>query len=96
MTQVTFKRFRGVYTLRLDGHAGYNPGNDVVCAGISAIVFALMGYVENFGKKKSIEYSSGRAEIRAKGCKKAFDMAYIGLRQIEMQYPENLQVTEQT
>ena len=39
MTTVTFEKQQGGYVaITLVGHAGYNPGKDIVCAGISTLV----------------------------------------------------------
>ena len=91
--------------LIVSGHAGYaEKGKDIVCAGISSIVSALHGYIENY--PDCVSYSSFSdedggfmditAEFPAKAesaVKAAFDMALIGLLQIEMSYPNNVTVS---
>ncbi|MGI5947729.1 MAG: ribosomal-processing cysteine protease Prp [Lachnospiraceae bacterium] len=41
MTTITVKKIKEVYDIKLEGHANYQPGNDIVCAGVSALTFAL-------------------------------------------------------
>ena len=48
MTTAWYWRKGGRHHLHISGHAGYAaPGEDIVCAGISAIGYALMGYLRN-------------------------------------------------
>lgn len=89
----------GRYKLRLRGHAGYNPGNDIVCAATSAIVFALMGYLanakEHISDTVTLDYAPGEVSIDVLGddtLSPAFTMAYIGLAQIAESYPENIKI----
>ena len=41
MTTITIKKIKEVYDIKLEGHANYQPGTDIVCAGVSALTFAL-------------------------------------------------------
>lgn len=100
MTQVTISTFdrNGVRyrCLRAENHAG----DDRVCAGISAICFALAGYLLN-RESEGLEYSLivGDAEITAKDTavtQEAFMMAEIGLRQIEQTYGDYIHVDVNT
>ncbi len=83
-------------TMVVKGHAGYNPGNDIVCAGCSAIITMLAGYLVNrLDRTKLIkmEMESGNADIHVKGdAVEVFEMAVIGLMQIEKAYPQNVKV----
>lgn len=38
MIQITIKAASGDMTIEAKGHALYNPGNDIVCAAVSAIL----------------------------------------------------------
>lgn len=87
----------GSYALSLRGHAGYNPGNDPVCAGVSSLLFALLGYLRNnsghITEVRAMAYESGEADIDLDGdmtLRPAFEMAVIGLLQIAQKYPENI------
>lgn len=96
MVEIVFEEAGNRCYLAMHGHAGYNPGNDVVCAGVSAIVCALAGYIANAdGLKISTErYEPGEAEFDVEGdALQVFEMAYIGLAQIAQKYPQNVQIT---
>lgn len=87
--------------LEMTGHAEYNPGNDVVCAGASSIVYTLAGYLSCAGHEPELmqlEPGSARISIDISksehrvAIKTAFDMAAIGLLQLEKTYPSHVQV----
>lgn len=99
MVDVHFAFSPGRYRMTLRGHAGYNPGNDVVCAGVSSIVFSLLGWLANASEHitttRAMQYEPGRVDIDVSGdavLQTAFDMALIGISQIEQSYPENVHV----
>jgi uncharacterized protein YsxB (DUF464 family) len=76
------------------GHAGYDPGKDVVCAGISALVCALAGYALDAPGGDAV-LESGGALIRCRAgvrTQTAFEVVLRGLRQIELSYPEHIRV----
>lgn len=92
--------------LQIDGHAEYNKGNDIVCAGVSAIAYNLASYLQvqeipftfkdNPGdflcgvKKSEIETIDVNRELE--DIKTFFEYSYIGLFQIERLYPNNVSV----
>ena len=82
--------------MKVNGHAGYNPGNDIVCAGVSAIVTMLAGYLINRLDRTQLvkmELDNGNADIQVTGdAVEIFEMATIGLMQIEKAYPKNVKV----
>jgi uncharacterized protein YsxB (DUF464 family) len=99
MVQVSFYADGGHYRLKLDGHAGYNPGNDIVCAAVSSLVFALLGYLanatEHITDRTGIKCAPGSVDIDVTGddmLLPAFETAYIGLSQIADKYPDNVNV----
>lgn len=89
------------FYLKVTGHANYaEHGKDIVCAGVSAITQALESFVENEtlecdisespdGGYSSVYAINGDERIRA-----AFDMAFIGMIQIEMAHPSFVTVTK--
>lgn len=86
--------------LSIRGHAGYHPGCDIVCAGVSAIAFALLGWLSNnpesITETRRSQWSEGSVELDIlgdKGLRTAFQMAVIGLWQIAGQYPDNVQIS---
>ncbi len=81
--------------LTVQGHSGYNPGNDIVCAGCSSITGMVAGYFINHNKGVvENELHSGYAKIHIKGnVKKLFEMVLIGFLQIEQSYPQNIKIS---
>lgn len=83
------------YLITAQGHA---TGNEKVCAGVSAILYSLAGWIVN--NEQALVYhtqklKSGDAALEWWGgieAKTAFDMAVIGMLQIEKKYPENIEV----
>lgn len=41
MTEIYFGEREGRYSIQAEGHAGYRPGNDIVCAAISVLLQTL-------------------------------------------------------
>lgn len=87
-------------TLEMNGHA-YREGSDdgaKVCAAASGIALALMGYIRNAPKdrvkSRELHQSSGNARVMAVGTEllPVFEMAAIGLMQIEQSYPDHIEV----
>lgn len=87
------------HTLSVNGHAGYaDKGSDIVCAGVSAIVYALIGWLENNSEDTtfvSVDDSNGEAVIACEGDDKvsvAFYMAAIGIENIANTYPAHVSI----
>lgn len=81
--------------LRVSGHAGYaERGKDIICAGVTAIVFALLGYLVNIDGtlQYETEESTGYVCIVSNSVDKrvesAFEMALVGLMQLEREHPK--------
>ena len=89
-------------TLDIIGHAGFNPGNDVVCAAISTVAYNLINVVSELVKDGKAEIGelteiSGHIwfvfqiyDVRL--LKIVTNYATIGLKMIAEQYPEHLEV----
>ena len=85
------------------GHADYDPGNDVVCAAVSALMYQLKGSVENLltGGKKIYRTEPGHYEVKYKAPNKdegyrasiIYNCAIIGLLQVEATYPSFVRMT---
>lgn len=87
------------HTLTVLGHANYDEyGKDIVCAGVSAIVQALIGWLENNPCNVeciSIDEQRGEVIIACEGGEDiaaVFYMASIGLEQIAVSYPDHVQI----
>lgn len=85
----------GRHTLRMTGHA---TGNELVCAGASAIAYALLGALQNMDghvRYLDSETASGALWVCAEGdgqVEAVFLMAVVGLLQIEKAHPGSIHV----
>lgn len=87
------------HTLVVKGHANYNEyGKDIVCAGVSSLVQALIGWIEeNYYKADciNIDKKTGEVIVSCEGgddVAAIFQMASIGLEQIADSYPDHVQI----
>ena len=82
---------RVVFTDRrvtVQGHAGYAPkGQDVVCAAVSALVYALIATLKETENIRETVIRPGYATVAAKERDRAFDVVRGGLAQIAARYP---------
>ena len=95
MIRVNYLREGDTHKLSVQGHAGWSQhGNDIVCAGVSAISFALMGYLHNAGSDiAEAQADSGNLYVECSGdVAGAFDMAMVGYLQIARKYPQCVDV----
>ena len=98
MTRIYAELEGGRCLLSMDGHA---TGSPEVCAAISGIVYSLAGYLANAerdGRAEvyTMDLDAGKVLIHCHGdagTAGACEMAVIGLRQLEKQYPELLQIS---
>ena len=93
MTEVKVKRSGKRCCLEANGHA---TGSVAVCAGISAILYALAGYLANH-EVQVIRHHMADADVGMEfdgdpESVAAFEMAVIGLMQIELTHPEYISV----
>lgn len=74
--------------LTISGHAGYAPqGQDIVCAGVSALIYALLGALSG-SEGLCFRDEGGVMRIRAPKAKYAeLSMAVCGLEQLARAYP---------
>lgn len=85
------------HNLHITGHAGYAPaGSDIVCAGVSAISCALLGYLRQTGTAaEEAACRAGELKLRcAAGAQadSAFQMALAGYQIISRTYPQYAEV----
>ena len=87
------------HTLTVLGHAGYAEyGKDIVCAGVSALVQALIGWAENKPHTiecVSVDEKSGEVIIECQGNEDVaavFYMTAIGIEQISEAYPQHVDI----
>ncbi len=97
MIRVEYECEKRTHKLKVEGHAGYSEcGNDIVCSAMSAISYALVGFLENTDTRYICEdMECGYLELscpKGKDADAAFKMALIGYMQVEKQYPRNVEV----
>ena len=94
MTRISFRKDGDLHEVKAVGHA---DGDPQACAGVSAILCALAGYLNNDPACRAIscKLKPGDADISFKGPgEQAFLMAEIGLRQIALSHPESVRIFE--
>ncbi len=96
MIEVFSYRHGGYCRLFVTGHANYNPGEDIVCAGVSALTGALVGYARQSPDCRHLRVSVRPGEVflcvRGDLCA-GFDMIVGGLCRIAAAYPDHVRVT---
>ncbi len=86
------------HDLRITGHAGFSDcGNDIVCAGVSAITYTLLGYLADSDDVQTLAYTtdSGDCTVTCVGgdrVQTAFDMAVTGYQMIAFTYPDHVTI----
>lgn len=107
MVEVRFYVNKDMLCMKVEGHAEAAPkGEDIVCAGVSALAGTLADYVygmNNAGmmeREPQIQMNNGHAKIKAapkpeaKGrLLLAFSVITTGMRAIKRNYPENVDLT---
>jgi len=99
MVNATYTVVENTHTLSVQGHANYaDYGRDIVCAGVSSLVQALIGWIEeNYYKANciSIDPKEGEVLISCDGGEDiaaVFHMVSVGLAQIADSYPDHVQI----
>lgn len=98
MIDIRHGRIEGCHVLSMRGHAGYaDKGGDIVCAGVSAITYALLGWLANHDPGQFYRVvEPGETMIivqEGRDIDTAFSVALIGLAQIAQKYPDNVTMT---
>lgn len=93
MIQISIKH-GGKWSLEANGHAGYNPGNDIVCSAVSCLLYSLAGYLANREDVESeaiIESGYARISVGC-GADEALELVEIGLLQLERRYGDYIEI----
>ncbi len=79
--------------IEISGHA---EDNELVCAAVSGLFYALLGYLKESDCAPKLLYANhGDAKIVFEGTKKeAVKMFLAGLREIEKEHSENLMIVK--
>lgn len=93
-----------IIEISVKGHADYNPGNDIVCAGISTLSYTLLNYLrqaekENWISGYSYAEEPGNIHMEFKAhwlfgreISTAIDVFRTGMEMLEAQFPDNIRV----
>lgn len=99
MIRAKYTVIDNTHSLVVLGHADYAEyGKDIVCAGVSALVQALIGWIEENHYKANgicVDIKDGEAIISCYGDEDVaavFNMASIGLEQMADSYPDQVQI----
>ena len=99
MTKVYINIKANRYEIKLKDHAGYNPGNDIVCASISQLVCTYIALLESLQivcEEQKIE--SGDVMITFHSDKEKVldytEFLVTGLVLIEREYPKYLKICQ--
>ena len=82
--------------LRILGHAGYGRrGEDIVCAAVSALAYALIGVLQEQEKIRELTVRPGYIEVAAAGSfPGAMELVRCGIGQLAHQYPQYVMMEE--
>lgn len=78
-----------------EGHAEYNPGNDIVCASVSCLMYTLYGAALELIGNADAKMDKGHSVVLFEGKEKAKILFYtiaIGMLQIQKSYPDHVRV----
>ena len=94
MIRIKIKEKPSGITISANGHANYNPGNDIVCSAVSALFYAFGAYVTSTaGVECECKFGDGYSMIKCtEGVDEAFKMFELGLRMIEAEYGDCVKV----
>ena len=106
MTQIRILRERSDKTvIDIKGHAGFNPGNDIVCAGVSTLAYTLINLIQTMSERRElkeilIKDSSGDIHIETvhedEQCSKWDDVVEFfitGIAMLEEHYPKHVNLS---
>ena len=101
MTKIKIKDTGSRIVVRAEDHAGFNPGNDIVCAAVSALICTYASFVQELSVESKIKVSQFRIKegdvcIKLEYKKCDLIKAYThylakGCAMISSQYPRNVQ-----
>lgn len=97
MIHIRYKIDKDECILRVNGHAEYAPkGQDIVCAGVSALCMALYRAVAVSDTIVQCMTDDGVLDLRAteqgSDVRAMYAMAVLGFNEIAAQYPDFVQV----
>jgi hypothetical protein len=90
-----------IVSLRCKGHAGYGePGKDLICAGVSTVLFGLMNALDELSNQITLEKKKNslyiHSDIDDQTINAYLRCGYIQLKTIGDAYPEYIQMEERS
>lgn len=93
MTQVTIQYSKSRAIVDLIGHAEFNPGNDIVCASVSTLAYALYNTLMHDGALIVIKDGSMHMEFPyTEALEYHLKMFTVGIDMIQERYPDNVRL----
>ncbi|MEE0100341.1 MAG: ribosomal-processing cysteine protease Prp [Acutalibacteraceae bacterium] len=99
MITISVQKSKKKVQIDVDGHAHYHPGNDIVCAAVSALTFTLMQAVKDHHAEKILDCQSGKVHLvirRTAGIDAVTEAIITGYKLIAKNYPKNVHLCPQT
>ena len=94
MTRTQIQRHCDNIVITVKGHAGYDPGKDIVCASISTLCYALINAFEKTDCYLDYSDIPGDFYILVSGlspdAKGMLKMFIVGMKMIAEHFPQNL------
>jgi len=97
MIKIQTKEADGKFAIKMEGHAGFNPGNDIVCSAASMLIqtlhCSLLSGI-NGGSLKSADFSHGYAQLEFKGGQDLYHHTVLGFELLQKAYPDHVFVVK--
>lgn len=100
MTRTQIRRHSDNIVITIKGHAGYDPGKDIVCASISTLCYALINALENTDCYLDYNDMPGDFYILVRGLSPEINgmlkMFTVGMKMIAEHFEDYLEVHDDT
>lgn len=98
MIEVNYKNNKELF-FSIKGHANYSENNDLVCAGVSSIVFGILNSLKSHNFKGEIKVEENKILIKDEtiennNIKIVFETLIIQLKTVEDKYPSNIKINK--
>lgn len=90
---ITKESGKEMYMLQMSGHAGYNPGNDIVCSALSTLIVTFAETLLQKGIPTVYNITSGYAKVECEYTEAVKDIILTietGIELIAKQYSQNV------
>ncbi len=98
VTTICLTKTGNTYKFKAEGHAGFNPGNDIVCASVCILTYALAGRLQELGCNISDnDIISGYAAFSFPVNNltvQAVKTTFCGFRMLQKSFPDNVRIVD--